>query len=221
MRFTRQDVLLNLKVSKASGPDLISPRLLKEGADVLAMPLSLLFNFLITCGHFPTFWKDANVTAVDKKKDKSLPSNYRPISLLNQLSKVMERCVHKQVYNYINMKNIITPLQSGFIPCDSTTYQLLHTNHRFCEAVDSGKEVRVVFCDFSKAFDRVWHRGLLHKLSSLGITGNLFKWFSNYLSNRRQRVVLNWTCSGWAYAKLVSHKDLSWVHFCFSSVLMI
>ena len=90
MRFTRQDVKdvwLNLKVSKVSGPDLISPRLLKEGADVLAMPLSLLFNFLITCGHFPTLWKDANVTPVDKKKDKSLPSNYRPISLLNQLSK--------------------------------------------------------------------------------------------------------------------------------------
>ena len=127
IRFTRQDVkdvLLSLKVSKASGPDLISPRLLKEGADVLAMPLSLLFNFLITCGYFPTPWKDANVTPVDKKKDKSLPSNYRPISLLNQLSKVMERCVHKQVYNYINTNHLITPLQSGFIPGDSTTYQL-------------------------------------------------------------------------------------------------
>ena len=204
IRFTRQDVkdvLLNLKVSKACGPDLISPRLLKEGADVLAMPLSLLFNFLITCGYFPTPWKDANVTPVDKKKDKSLPSNYRPISLLNQLSKVMERCVHKQLYNYINTNHLITPLQSGFIPGDSTTYQLLHTYHRFCEAVDSGKEVRVVFCDISKAFDRVWHRGLLHKLSSLGITGNLLKWFSSYLSNRRQRVVLNGTCSGWAYVK--------------------
>ena len=93
---------------------------------------------------------------------------------------------------------LITPLQSGFIPGDSTTYQLLHTYHRFCEAVASGKEVRVVFCDISKAFDRVWHRGLLHKLSSLGITGNLLKWFSSYLSNRRQRVVLNGTCSGWA-----------------------
>ena len=105
--------------------------------------------------YFPTPWKDANVTPVDKKKDKSLPSSYRPISLLNQLSKVMERCVHKQVYNYINTNHLITPLQSGFIPGDSTTYQLLHTYHRFCEAVDSGKEVRVVFCDISKAFDRV------------------------------------------------------------------
>ena len=113
----------------------------------------------------------------------------------------MERCVHKQVYNYINTNHLNTPLQSGFIPGDSTTYQLLHPYHRFCKAVDSGKEVRVVFCDISKAFDRVWHQGLLHKLSSLGITGNLLKWFSSYLSNRRQRVVLNGTCSGWANVK--------------------
>ena len=63
---------------------------------------------------------------------------------------------------------IIAPLQSGFIPGDSTTFQLIHTYHVICEAVDSGKEVRVVFCDISKAFDRVWHRGLLHKLKNLG-----------------------------------------------------
>ncbi|MEW8545561.1 MAG: reverse transcriptase family protein [Candidatus Thiodiazotropha sp.] len=205
VNFTRQDVkdvLLNLKVSKACGPDLISPRLLKEGADLLADPLSVLFNFLIINGYFPKPWKDANVTPVDKKKDdKSLPSNYRPISLLNQISKVMERCVHKQIYNYINTNHLITPLQSGFIPGDSTTFQLLHTYHCFCEAVDSGKEVRVVFCDISKAFDRVWHKGLLHKLSSVGISGNLLKWFSSYLSNRRQRVVLNGTCSEWTYVK--------------------
>ncbi|MEW8546213.1 MAG: reverse transcriptase family protein [Candidatus Thiodiazotropha sp.] len=202
--FTRQDVkdvLSNLQVSKASGPDLISPRLLKEGAEILATPLSVLFNFLITNEYFPIFWKDANVTPVDKKKDKSLPSNYRPISLLNQLSKVMERCVHKYVYNYINTNHLITTLQSGFIPGDSTTYQLLHTYHQFCEAVDSGKEVRVVFCDISKAFDRVWHKGLLHKLSCLGISGSLLNWFSSYLSNRRQRVVLNGICSGWTYIK--------------------
>lgn len=81
---------------------------------------------------------------------------------------------------------------------DSTTYQLLHTYHTFIEAVDSGKEVRVVFCDISKAFDRVWHRGLLYKLSRIGISGNLLQWFKSYLSNRRQRVVLNGVASDWA-----------------------
>ena len=64
----------------------------------------------------------------------------------------MERCIHKELFNYIHEHNLLTPLQSGFIPGDSTTFQLLHTYHMFCEAVDSGKEVRVVFCDISKAF---------------------------------------------------------------------
>ena len=157
-----RDVLNNLNVTKASGPDLISPRLLKEGATILSKPLSIIFNRSLLQGYFPSNWKDANVTAIYKKADKSMPSNYRPISLLSQIGKAMERCIHKHLYNYISENNLLTPFQSGFIQGDSTTFQLLHTYHSFLEAVDSGKEVRVVFCDISKAFDKVWHRGLLH-----------------------------------------------------------
>ena len=69
----------------------------------------------------------------------------------------------------------------------------------FCEDVDSGKEVRVVFCDISKAFDRVWHRGLIHKLKDMGCSESLLKWFTSYLSNRRQRVVLNWLAFEWTF----------------------
>ena len=133
-----------------------------------------------------------------KKEDKSVPSNYRQISLLSQLGKVMERCKHKHIFNYISENSLLTPFQSGFIQGDSTTFQLLHTYHSFLEAVDSGKEVRVVFCDISKAFDRVWHKGLLHKLACMGISGSLLQWFQSYLSNRRQRVVLNGVESNWA-----------------------
>ena len=111
----------------------------------------------------------------------------------------MERCIHKELFNYIHEHNLLTPLQSGFIPGDSTTFQLLHTYHMFCEAVDSGKEVRVVFCDISKAFDRVWHRGLIHKLRDMGCSESLLKWFKSYLSNRRQRVVLNRLASEWTF----------------------
>ena len=110
----------------------------------------------------------------------------------------MERCVHKHIFNYISENSLLTPFQSGFIQSDSTTFQLLHTYHSFLEAVDSGKEVRVVFCDISKAFDRVWHKGLLHKLACMGISGSLLQWFQRYLSNRRQRVVLNGVESNWA-----------------------
>ena len=84
----------------------------------------------------------------------------------------MERCVHKHLFNYIQENEILTSFQSGFVPGDSSTFQLLHTYH--CEAVDAGKEVRVVFCDISKAFNRVWHRGLLYKLSGIGCSDHGF-----------------------------------------------
>ena len=114
--------------------------------------------------YFLSQWKDGNVTPIYKKDEKSLPSNYRPITLLSLVGKLMERCVRKRLYNYTRTYRLITPLQSGFIQGNSTTYQY----NTFCEAVDSGKEIRVVFCDVSKAFDRVWHRSLLHKLRAIG-----------------------------------------------------
>ena len=196
-----KDVFDCLDVNKSCGPDLMSPRLLKEGSSVLAEPYSLVFTSSVRLGHFPTPWKNGNITALHKKEDRSLPSNNRPISLLCQPGKSLERCVHKELYNYINEHKLLTPFQSGFVPGDSTTFQLLHTYHMFCEAVDSGKEVRVVFCDISKAFDRVWQRGLIHKLRDIGCSDAIIKWFSSYLSNRRQRVVLNGQTSEWTFVK--------------------
>ena len=81
---------------------------------------------------------------------------------------------------------------------DSTTNQLLDIYHMFYEAVDNGKEVRVVFCDISKTFDRVWHKGLLFKLAAIGCSKSLLRWFTSYLSGRRQRVVINGVISDWA-----------------------
>ena len=101
----------------------------------------------------------------------------------------MKKCAHKHVYNYCIANNIISPFQSGFVHGESTIYQLLDLYNTFCEAVDSEKEVRVVFCDISKTFDRVWQDGLLHKLSCIGISGNLSN--CDYLSERKQRVVIN------------------------------
>lgn len=186
-----RDVLNKLNISKASGPDLINPRLLKEAADQLSLPLSIFFNRRIQEGRFPLSWKLANVIPVYKKDDRNMLNNYRPISLLSNVGKTMERCTHKHIYNYCICYQVLTPLQSGFIRGDSTTYQLMDIYNSFIEAVDSGKEVRLVFCDISKAFDRVWHQGLLHKLKCIGISGKLIDWFQDYLDNRKQRIVLN------------------------------
>ena len=192
-----KNVLRNLNINKACGPDLISPHLLKEGSTIIALPLSIVFNRSLGQGYFPTCWKYGNVTPIYKKNDKSRPSNYRPITLLSSIGKVMERCVHKYLYNYIIDHQILTPFQSGFISGDSTTNQLLHTYHTFCNAVDCGKEVRAVFCDISKAFDRVWHRGLIHKLAGIGCSEMITRWFSSYLTGRKQRIVINGQVSEW------------------------
>ena len=111
-------------------------------------------------------------------------------------SKAFEKAIHKHVHNFILASQIITPFQSGFMPWDSTVNQLTDMNNTFCQALDEGKEVCVVFC-MSKAFDRVWHRGLLAKLYHYGITGNLHRWFVSYLSNRFQRVTIPGGISDW------------------------
>ena len=130
----------------------------------------MVFSRLLLQAYLPSNWKNVNVTAIKNKN-----SNCRPISLLSQLDKAMERCVHKHMFNFI-----------------SETY------HKFLKAVDSGKEVRVVFCDISRAFDGVWHKGLLHKLACIGISRCLLRWLQSYLSNHRQRVVLNGIEYDWA-----------------------
>jgi hypothetical protein len=138
----------------------------------------------------PPCWKIANVCAVFKKGDPALPSNYRPISLLNTIEKVFERIIFKHIFNFFRDTNFFSPCQSGFLPGDSTVNQLTFLYNTFCKALDNGLEVRVIFFDISKAFDKVWHRGLIYKLEQAGIKGKLLDWISNYLNSRLQRVVL-------------------------------
>ena len=125
-----------------------------------------------------------------KKGDKTDVNNYRPVSLLSCVSKIMEKVIFKKVYNYIRDNNLISPHQSGFKPGDSTVNQLAYLYHTFCEAIDKKKDVRIVFCDISKAFDRVWHDGLIYKLKKFGIHGDLLNWFKDYLTDRQQKVII-------------------------------
>ena len=124
-----------------------------------------------------------------------------PISLLNAEAKVFERLVFKYLFNHLCDNNLLSSLQSGCIPGDSTVNQLTFLYNTFCQALDSGKEVRAVFCDISKAFDRVWHVGLLHKLRAAGVKEEILNWFNNYLSDRKQRVVLPGAVSDWLFIR--------------------
>ena len=196
-----EDILKIQDTSKATGPDLLNPRLLKEAYSILKYPFCRLFNLSLEQGRFPSDWKNANVTPVFKKDSPSDCKNYRPISLISILGKVMERCVYKHIHNYLVENSIITSHQSGFTPGDSAINQLINITNEFGKALDQGKEIRVIFCDISKAFDRVWHKGLLRKLESIGIKGTLLAWVTNYLSKRKQRVVINGCSSEWREIK--------------------
>ena len=190
-------ILVSLQGTKAPGPDQINNRVLSQISKEISPTLCDLYNSCIASDVFPSTWKEANVTAVFKKGDSSLSTNYRPISLLNVLGKVFEKLLYKQIFNYLADTDFLSPFQSGFLPGDSTVNQLTYLYNAFCQAVDSGKEVQVIFFDISKAFDRVWHKGLLVKLRAAGLSPKFTSLLSSYLSDRKQCVVLPGAKSNW------------------------
>ena len=163
----------------------------------MAVPLLKLFNESLQSSVFPDIWKKANVIPLHKKDSKDTIGNYRPISLLSCVGKVFERIVFKHLYNHLKENFVICQEQSGFLPGRSTVTQLIEVYDNVCSALDNSKEVRVVFLDISKAFDKVWFKGLLHKLKQCGVGDPLLTWFSSYLHNRQQRVVINGSESSW------------------------
>jgi hypothetical protein len=146
----------------------------------------------------PGDWKLTNVSPIYKGKGGSdSVANYRPISVTNCFIKILEKIIFKHLHNYLLRYNILSDDQSGFRHRDSTINQLLVIYDVIMKNLDIGKDVRFIFCDISKAFDRVWHRGLLYKLRKYGIKGNLLTWFGSYLSDRKQRVCMNGYYSTW------------------------
>ena len=111
-------------------------------------------------------------------------NNYRPISLLSFVEKVLERLIFKRLFSFLQENNVLTSIQSGFIPGGSSVNELKLLYNVFCKALDDELDVRSVFFDISKAFDRLWHKGLLHKLKSTGVSGELLLWFKHYLTGR-------------------------------------
>ena len=191
------DQFSNLNISKAYGPDGLGPKMLKQLEPAICVPMLQLFKASIEQNIVPRIWKYANVIPIHKKGDKSDPTNYRPVSLLATTGKMLEKIVFKYLFNHFRVNFSISPWQSDFMPGCSTICQLFEIYHKFCQGVENGKEVRVVFLDISRAFDRVWHAGLLHKLEKNGIKGNVLAWIKNNLKDRQQRVCLNGQYSDW------------------------
>ena len=190
-------ILQKLNTKKANGPDNISNTILKSTAPSICPSLTKLINKSLSMKQFPTQWKCANVVPVHKKNSKQEVKNYRPISLLSNISKVMEKAIYNRLYMYLVRNNLLTWRNSGFRRSDGTVYQLVNIVHEIYHDLDNGSENCMVFLDASKAFDKVWHRGLLYKLLQIGINSNLSEWFGSYLKGRKIRTVVEGKQSPW------------------------
>ena len=183
--------LRGVNVRKAPGPDGVSPHLLKHCADELTTPLTNIFQRCLATRTWPSQWKEARVTPVHKKKKRSEPKNYRPISLLSVLSKTFERIIGEQVTRFLDEHHLQSQRQFGFRKGRSTSDLLLLLSQSWHDALDAGRPSLVIALDIAGAFDTVWHRGLIAKLEQLGITGDLLHLFSSYLTGRSLRVAIN------------------------------
>ena len=188
-------ILDNIDTNKATGPDDISGRILRECSKEIAPSSTCLFNMSLSLGKMPENWKLANITPVLKKGDKGQCENYRPISLLCMVSKVFEHVIMNQIKNEITP--LITPFQYGFLNGKSTETQLLHVYSFINDILDISGRVDIIYLDFTKAFDSVPHHFPLHKLKSFGINGVLYEWFCSYLTGRKQCVIIEGDLSDW------------------------
>ena len=185
------EAISSLDPTKSSGCDGVGPKLLKHCASALYVPLHHLFSVSLSKHSIPYEWKCHSITPIFKSGDKSQVKNYRPISLLCIVSKVLERLIYRNVCKFIIDNNILYHHQFGFRQHHSTTQQLLIFLSNIHSALNNRSQCDVIYLDFKKAFDSVPHQELLLKLWEVGVVGNLWRWFREYLTNRYQRVCIN------------------------------
>ena len=190
------NLINKLPLNKASGLDNIPAKIIKISAPLIANSLAEIFNASLREGLFPDAWKFAKVFPIFKEGDKELCNNYRPISVLPVLSKLFEKAIFEQLYEYLTSNNLLTEHQSGFRPFHSTLTALLKNTIYWLSNMDCGKMNLAVFIDLKKAFDTVDHEIVLQKLSCYGIHGKELLWFKSYLSNRKQQCFVNGVLSG-------------------------
>ena len=193
-----EKLLGELKIHKATGPDGVPSRILQECAHEIAPALSIIFQLSLSTGFLPDPWRQANISPIFKKGDRTKPSNYRPVSLTCICCKILEHILHSNIMSHLDSHNILTDRQHGFRTQHSCNTQLIQTIHDFAQSLDKRKQTDVIIMDFSKAFDVVPHTRLLNKLQHFGISGNTHRWISNFLTNRLQRVVIGGDHSDWA-----------------------
>ena len=182
-------LFVKLDPYKAAGPDRIQSRVLKELADTMSKSLTIIYNKSLASGSLPLIWKHAEVAPIYKKGDRTTASNYRPISLTCIACKTLEHIIVSNIMRHADHHNILYPLQHGFRSKRSCTAQFIAFID-LSRQMESGVQSDVIVMDFSKAFDKVSHNKLCHKLHHYGIGGTTNRWIQNFLEGRTQCVVL-------------------------------
>ena len=186
-----------LREQSAPGPDGIHPKVIKECVESFALPLWIIFQKSFEEGFLPRDWKDAVITPIFKKGSKVDPLNYRPVSLTSVPCKLMEKIITRKVKQHLEENDILSQEQHGFRSKRSCLTQLLEYFWELENEHDKRNQIDVIYLDCKKAFDSVPHERLKQKLEAVGIRGNLLKWISCFLDDRRQRVSVKGSLSDW------------------------
>jgi len=188
---------LSTIITKAKGFDNISADLLKLTNNRILKYLTLIINNSLNSGIFPDCWKLANIIPIPKVNNPLDFSDLRPISILPTSSKLLEKTVHEQLNNYLNINNILPDEQSGFRRFFSTTTLLLQITSLIYDALNNNKVISLVLLDFSKAFDSINHDIMINNLKEIGLSKLSINWFNSYLRERKHRVIVDESFSDW------------------------
>ena len=185
------NLIKNIKQTKSSGLTGINNLVLKEALKILITPVTRLYNLSLKKGIFPDSWKVATVVPIPEGGCKSQVTNLRPISLLPQPGKILEKLLHTQLSNYMETEGLFSAYQHGFRREHSTIGAIYQLLERVNINMDKCTPTLVVYIDFRKAFDCVQFDLLLDKIDKLGLDDTIVAWIKDYLSNRQQKVVAN------------------------------
>ena len=186
-----------MRENAAPGPDGFPPILIKILREEISEPLAILFRKSIEDGQIPDDWREANITVIHKKGSRADPGNYRGVSLTSVVGKLLERLVKNQMDVFIENNELMRDSQHGFRRGRSTQTNLIEFQNVTTKWNDDGECFDVVFLDFSKAFDVVCHKRLMVKLEAIGIKGKVLNWIRDWISGRKQRVVVDGNYSEW------------------------
>ena len=189
-------ILKKLKNKSSTGLDGISAEVMKMGAEVLCVPLTLIINVSIVSGQFPTAWKESKCVPLFKKGDRRQKENYRPVSLLSVSGMVLEKIVADQIEDFFERNKLFGSFQFGFRKKKSTVSELLQLFDSILEAKDNRREILLLMYDLSAAFDTVSHKTLIDKLTIYGFNPHSITWMKSYLEDRKQLVEIQGKRSG-------------------------